>query len=105
MQVLTLLASPRPEGNTATILGWVETALKEAGHTTDRVDLSKLEIGGCKSCFACAQSPDVPGHNLKTKRQLLYSLVIHRDIFPRNASNDTWRAVLASGGRRIELSK
>lgn len=61
MNVLTLLASPRMDGNTAAILGWVEGALRESGHGVERVDLSKLTIGGCMSCFACAESPDEPG--------------------------------------------
>jgi multimeric flavodoxin WrbA len=61
VNVLTLIASPRADGNTAAILGWVETALRQEGHTIDRIDLTKLQIGACRSCFACAESPDEPG--------------------------------------------
>jgi multimeric flavodoxin WrbA len=61
MNVLTLLASPRSDGNTSTILGWVEGALRENGHRADRLDLAKLQIAPCKSCFACAESTDAPG--------------------------------------------
>ena len=79
MQLLTLLASPRPEGNTAKILGWVETALADAGHTTDRIDLSKLEIGGCRSCFACEQSKDAPGCVLQDDAQGVFERMIAAD--------------------------
>ena len=61
MNVLTLLASPRSDGNTTTILGWVEATLRQDGHTIQQIDLSKLKIGGCRSCFACAESADQPG--------------------------------------------
>jgi len=61
MNVLTLIASPRADGNTAAILGWVETALQQGGHSIDRVDLTKLRIGACKACYACAESENEPG--------------------------------------------
>jgi len=61
MNVLTLLASPRSDGNTAAILGWVEAALRREKHTVERIDLAKLQIGGCTSCFACASSDKEPG--------------------------------------------
>jgi multimeric flavodoxin WrbA len=61
MDVLTLLASTRSDGNTDAILGWVEGALRDAGHAIERVDLTKLQIAGCKSCFACDESTDGPG--------------------------------------------
>ena len=61
MHVLVLLGSPRPEGNTARILNWVERDLAEFGHTSERIDLASLSIKGCASCFACAESQDEPG--------------------------------------------
>jgi multimeric flavodoxin WrbA len=61
MDVLTLLASPRGDGNTQAILSRVESALREEGRKIDRIDLTKLRIGGCRSCVACAESADEPG--------------------------------------------
>jgi len=61
MKAITLLASPRPEGNTARILNWVERDLEEVGHQSERIDLTALNVGGCTACYACAESPDVPG--------------------------------------------
>jgi len=61
MDVLTLQSSPRPDGNTSAILGWVEGALRDLGHATERIDLASLRIAPCKSCYACAESADAPG--------------------------------------------
>ena len=61
MNVLTLLASPRADGNTEAILSWVEIALRQGGHVIHRIALTNLQIGGCKSCYACAETEDAPG--------------------------------------------
>jgi multimeric flavodoxin WrbA len=53
MRVLTIQASPRDTGNTATILGWVEDELKSAGHEVERVELARLEIRDCQGCYYC----------------------------------------------------
>jgi len=61
MDILTLLASPHSDGNTAAILGWVEGALRDGRHTTSRIDLTNLQIAACRACYACAGSADTPG--------------------------------------------
>ena len=61
MNVLTPLASPRADANAGAILGWVEGTLREEAHSISRLDLTKLQIGGCRFCFACAESADEPG--------------------------------------------
>ena len=53
MKVITVLGSPRKEGNTARILRWIEDDLTAAGHETDRVNLVDHEVGGCLACYAC----------------------------------------------------
>ena len=53
MHVTTLLGSPRKSGNTATVLGWTEDALKASGHTVDRVYLDDKSIRGCLGCNQC----------------------------------------------------
>ncbi len=55
MQVMTLLGSPRPEGNTAHVLGWVEAALANAGHTVDRHWISDYAVSGCQECQSCKE--------------------------------------------------
>jgi len=61
MGILTIQASARSSGNTATLLSSVEEALRAEGHSIARVDLAQLRIGGCRGCFTCAESADEPG--------------------------------------------
>jgi len=61
MNIVTIFGGPRTQGNTATILGWVEDALREGGHSVERFDLNDLDIKGCQACFTCMESADEPG--------------------------------------------
>ena len=58
MKVLCLQGSPRKNGNTNKILGWVEEALTEAGHEIEHIYVADKHIGGCISCYQCQQDPD-----------------------------------------------
>lgn len=55
MQIMTILGSPRPAGNTAKVLGWIERHLAGAGHGIDRVNVAEMTISGCRECNACKQ--------------------------------------------------
>jgi len=61
MHIVTILASPHADGNTATVLGWVEESLHKHKHQTTRILLSEKTIAACRGCYACAESPDEPG--------------------------------------------
>ena len=61
MNVLTILGGAKLEGNTATILGWMETDLQESGHNITRMNLDGLDIHGCRGCYTCMESKDKPG--------------------------------------------
>ncbi|MFO7740482.1 MAG: flavodoxin family protein [Desulfatiglandaceae bacterium] len=58
MQIITLLGSARKKGNTATVLGWVETELQLLGHTVERFHLNDKSIKGCLGCAKCREKPD-----------------------------------------------
>ena len=58
MKVLTILGSPRENGNTNSVLTWLEDELKKNGHEVDRANVAGKKIGGCLSCYKC-QGPDV----------------------------------------------
>ncbi|MBD3347790.1 MAG: NADPH-dependent FMN reductase [Candidatus Eisenbacteria bacterium] len=60
MKIVMLMGSPRPTGNTATVLEMVEESLA-AGHEIKRYDVAQLNIIGCRGCYACADSPNEPG--------------------------------------------
>ncbi len=53
--MLTLLGSPRKEGNTAQVLQWVEQGLAATGHDVDRRWISDYAIAGCRECNACKE--------------------------------------------------
>jgi multimeric flavodoxin WrbA len=58
MRVLTILGSPRKNGNTNAVLSWVEDELRKNGHEVDRANVAEKNINGCISCYKC-QGPDV----------------------------------------------
>ena len=61
MNIVTILGSPRTDGNTDRLLDWTERALKDWRHNVTRMNLADLTVHGCKSCFACTESVDEPG--------------------------------------------
>jgi len=61
MNIVTILASPRSDGNTERILDWTERALRDWKHELKRIHLNPLEVKDCAACLACAESDDEPG--------------------------------------------
>ena len=53
MRVMTILGSPRREGNTAKVLGWIEDRLRADGHDIDAANMLDYNVGGCHECLAC----------------------------------------------------
>jgi multimeric flavodoxin WrbA len=53
VQIMTILGSPRRQGNTAKILGWIEEQFRAVGHTVDPVNILDYSIRGCGECLAC----------------------------------------------------
>lgn len=60
MRVLTVLGSPRKQGNTAKVLGWVEDELRRLGHGVDRINVIDHRIEGCQECHICQEIEDDP---------------------------------------------
>jgi len=57
-KILILTGSPREEGNTATLAGWVRDAAKRAGAEVETIDVAKLKhkVNGCICCMGCQKS-------------------------------------------------
>ncbi|MFX1279108.1 MAG: flavodoxin family protein [Promethearchaeota archaeon] len=53
MQVLGIIGSPRIGGNTEILVNEVLNGAEEAGASTEKVYLNKLEIKGCQACNSC----------------------------------------------------
>ena len=56
MRVMTILGSPRRNGNTAMVLGWVEDHFRAAGHQIDSANMLDYEVGGCSECMSCKKA-------------------------------------------------
>lgn len=65
MKVMSIQGSPRRNGNTATLLGWIEKDLKDAGHSVDHVDLTDFSVQGCGECLRCQDVLDAPGCSVR----------------------------------------
>jgi len=53
MQVLGIVGSPRIGGNTDILVDEVLAGAKEAGASTEKIILTKLNINPCKACNTC----------------------------------------------------
>ena len=53
MQIVTVLGSPRRQGNTAKALGWVEDQFRADRHEVDHINILDYNVGGCRECLAC----------------------------------------------------
>lgn len=53
MKVLAINASPRPAGNTASLLRTVLKEAEKAGMQTELVQLGGHRVSGCRACMAC----------------------------------------------------
>ena len=56
MKIMTIMGSPRMEGNTAGALRMFEEAVGGV-HETDRVNLPELDVMGCQGCYECQKTP------------------------------------------------
>ena len=61
MKILALQGSPRPKGNTQTVLEYVLDAAGQCGAETECIQLTDLtDLSGCMECFACDQELGEP---------------------------------------------
>lgn len=60
MNILTILGSPRKEGNTARVLDMLEKEL-HGRHQVERIAITAVKVNGCMGCGACQKVADRPG--------------------------------------------
>jgi len=53
MRVMTLLGSPHANGNTGSVLAWIEEQLRAAGHDVDHAHIAEHKVAGCLGCWTC----------------------------------------------------
>lgn len=77
MKVLGILGSPRPNGNTATLLGQVLAGAAAQGAATNTIVANHLTIRACQSCDACKKT----GHCIvKDDMYQVYSKIDEADV-------------------------
>jgi multimeric flavodoxin WrbA len=82
MRVVTILGSPRKQGNTNQVLVWVEQALVEAGHVIVRFDLADYVVHGCSGCGHCQLTKaHMPSCAQDDDANLLLGAIQHSDAF------------------------
>ncbi|HYW69327.1 MAG TPA: flavodoxin family protein [bacterium] len=57
MKIMTVLGSPKMDGNTAGALAMLERELG-AAHDIDRINLPELDVMGCQGCYECQKKPN-----------------------------------------------
>jgi multimeric flavodoxin WrbA len=57
MRVLAFNGSPRPKGNTSTIISAILEGAKEGGAETTHVMLDEIDLKGCQGCLSCRKNP------------------------------------------------
>jgi multimeric flavodoxin WrbA len=58
MKVLAVNGSPRSNGNTSIMLGWVAEELGKAGVKVETVQIGGHLVAGCKACGVCGEKKD-----------------------------------------------
>ncbi len=61
MKITILQGSPRKNGNTARITGWINDELVSLGHETEYIYLGSKNLNGCIACGKCKDKPEEPG--------------------------------------------
>lgn len=80
MKVLTLQGGARKKGNTATILGWIETELINLGHEVETVQLQNKDIKGCLACGKCKEKPEEVGCIQKDDALAILQSMVEADL-------------------------
>ena len=57
MQILAINGSPRPKGNTSTIIGKILEGARSKGAQTTEVRLHDMNLLGCQGCLSCRKNP------------------------------------------------
>lgn len=76
MKVLGILGSPRPNGNTATLLHHVLAGAASQGATTTTISANKFAIRACQSCDGCKRTGKC---TLKDDMQEIYDKINESD--------------------------
>ena len=80
LKAVLIHGSPRHDGNTAKITGWVEEALVALGHDVERIDLFSKKVNDCLGCLKCKNNSTQAGCVLKDDVAAIIHKMIPKDI-------------------------
>jgi len=79
MKILTILGSPKKNGNTSKVLDIFEGNLKTQGHEVEKIHISDCNVNGCMECWACTKALDEPGCIQKDDAIFIFKRMISSD--------------------------
>lgn len=80
MKVLSIQGSPRRQGNTATVLDWVEDELRSGLHEVEHFDIADCDIGPCIEDLVCQSVMDAPGCSVKDGGPAMFDRIMAADL-------------------------
>jgi multimeric flavodoxin WrbA len=78
MKIITILGSPKKNGNTAKVLSMFEEKVGE-NHEVERIHITRYEVGGCLGCYKCQEKKDEPGCVQKDDALAIFDKIIKAD--------------------------
>ena len=79
MEIITLLGSPRKQGNTAAVLSAFEEKAS-ANHSIQRINLMDYSIHGCLGCDYCQRHPESPRCAQKDDANAIFERMMQADL-------------------------
>lgn len=79
MKIVTIMGSPRRNGNTATVLKAFE-AMAERKATIRRLDIASMRIADCRGCDVCQQDLTQPGCAQKDDMEEIFQTIFAADL-------------------------
>jgi putative NADPH-quinone reductase len=80
MKIITILGSPKRNGNTSKALDMVEENFISQGHSVERIHVIDFKINGCVACNACIKEKDKPNCVQKDDAMSIFNLMMSADV-------------------------
>ena len=79
MKLLTIMGSPRKEGNTAKVLGYFEEIIRDKLEV-ENIRIASHQVNGCLGCSACKKELDKPGCIQKDDAVSIFERMMQADF-------------------------
>jgi multimeric flavodoxin WrbA len=78
MKIVTILGSPRKNGNTAKLLSLFEDKIQKK-HDVERINITQYKVNGCIGCYKCKETKREPGCVQKDDALAIFERMIQAD--------------------------